>query len=75
MKDLYQRYADLQLALKLWLRSGKQGTAPRKVRANSNETKQISRDLRVKRDRVNRKITKRLQRNRLSKGKNVRTGR
>lgn len=72
--NLYQRFSDLQIALREWYRSGRKGTAPRKVRANSSETKQLSRECRVKRDRKRREITKSLQRSRRLKGRNLRTG-
>lgn len=74
MMNIYQRFSDLQIALREWYRSGRKGTAPRKVRANSSETKQLSRECRVKRDRKRDKLTKKLQRIRLSRGQNIRTG-
>ena len=70
----YQRFQDLQLALKEWIRSGRQGTTPRKVRANSSETKQASREARVKRDRKKERITKSIQKQRRAKGQNVING-
>lgn len=70
----YQRFQDLQLALKEWIRSGRQGTAPRKVRANSSETSELSRQARVKRDRKKERITKLIQRQRRAKGQNVISG-
>lgn len=74
MSDFIQRYQDLQLAIKEWIRFGRKGTMPRKVRANSNVTKKVSRSLRVKRDRSKREVTKQIQRLRANKGRNVRTG-
>lgn len=71
----YQRFMDLQVALKEWIRSGRQGTAPRKVRANSSETKQASREARVRRDRKKERITKSIQKQRRAKGQNVISGR
>lgn len=70
----YQRLQDLQVALREWIRSGRKGTAPKKVRANSSETKQLSREARVKRDRKKERITKSIQRQRRAKGQNVISG-
>lgn len=70
----YQRFQDLQIALREWIRSGKLGTAPRKVRANSSETKQLSRQARVKRDRKKLQITKRIQKQRRAKDQNIISG-
>lgn len=70
----YQRFMDLQVALKEWIRSGRQGTAPRKVRANSSEAKQLSRETRVNRDRKKERITKSIQKQRRAKGQNVING-
>lgn len=74
MSDYIQRFQDLQIALREWLRGGRKGTMPRKVRANSNVTKKVSRSLRVKRDRSKRRVTKQIQKLRANKGRNIRTG-
>lgn len=73
--NTYQRIQDLQVALREWIKSGRKGTAPRKVRANSSETKQASREARVKRDRKRERITKLIQKQRRAKGQNVISGR
>jgi hypothetical protein len=39
METRFQRFSEYQKALILWLRGGKKGTQPRKVRANSRREK------------------------------------
>lgn len=73
-RNLYQRLSDLNAAIREWRGAGSKGTRPRKVRANSSTTKRASRGLRVKRDRLKRKATKHMQRERAAKERNVRTG-
>jgi len=72
--SLYQRFTDLQTALREWHRGGRKGTAPRKVRANSNEIHKESQSARVKRTRKRDMITKSIQRSRRLKGQNTITG-
>lgn len=73
-RNLYQKLSDLNSALREWAENDRKGTRPRKVRANSSETKQASRERRVKRDRAKGKMTKQVQKCRAAKGRNVRTG-
>lgn len=70
----YQKFADLAEAIREWIRFGRKGTRPRKVRANSNLSKRASRSKRVARDRKKSAMTKAIQRVRTSRGQQIRTG-
>lgn len=71
----FQKLTDLVDAIREWERFGRKGTCPRKVRANSNESKQASRDRRVKLDRKKRAMTKTIQRTRANRGQQINSGR
>lgn len=71
----YQKFTALAEAIREWIRFGRKGTRPRKARANSNLSKRARRSKRVKSDRKKSSMTKAIQRIRVGRGQQIRTGR